>query len=362
MRLSLDSVLILIILALILSFSLPSALAQQTSITNVTFPKNILYDLETDSTDPPVVITATVSYTGAQPGYYLEVGVFQLDDGSLASGSGSVNPGHCIQTVNAAACIVAVRSPTGTGDFNFLVRSRPKRLWNLAIVAVLTNSSLGMFYDSESDYTFTIAVNIELTLQITAPDPVTVTVDGMNRSQGAVTLKLITGPHNVTVPETVQLNNDTRLKFEGWSDGWVTANRTVLLNHYVDLQAIYVTQYPLGIESSAPVSGSDWYDRGTNATFSVNSTTQPMDGVLGLLGGRLEFQGWYDHDQLITTSTTDSIEMNAPHFIQARWYPNYTIPAALIISMLLLACYGLLTQKTRLRHSKAKRRPRRKHT
>jgi hypothetical protein len=347
-------------LAMAFSLSLPSVLAQQTSITNVTFPKNILYDLEADSTDPPVAITATVSYTGAQPGYYLEVGVFQLDDGSLASGSGSVNPGHCIQIVNAAACTVSVKSPTGMGDFNFLVRSRPKKLWNLAIVAVLTNSSLGMFYDSESDYTFTIAVNIELTLLITAPDPVTITVDGMDRSQGAISLKLITGPHNVTMPDTVQLNNETRLKFERWSDGLVTANRTVLLNHYVDLQAIYVTQYSLGIESSAPVSGSGWYDQGTNAAFSVNSTMQPMDGVLGLLGGRLEFQGWYDQDRLITTSKTGSIEMNAPRLIQARWYHNYTIPAALSISLLLLACYRLLTQKRRLRQSKAKRRARRR--
>lgn len=344
-------------LALGFSFSLPSVLAQQTSITNVSFPKNVLYDLERDSTDPPVIVTTTVSYTGAQTGYYLQVGVFQLDDGSLAEGSGSTNLGQCIQSTTDihAACIVAVKSSSGSGDFNFLLRSRPKRLWNLAVIAVLANSSLDTLYDSESDYTFTIAVDIALTLQITAPNPVTVTVDGTSRSQGSVSLKLIVGSHNVTVPELVQLDNDTRLKFAEWSDGLPTTNRMVLLNHYVDLKAIYVTQYLLTIASSRPVSGAGWYDQGTNATFSVNSTIQPMDGMLGFLGGRWEFQGWYDYGQPIATSENSSIQMNAAHSIQARWYANYTIPAALIFSMLLFVIYSALTHKRRARPSKTKR-------
>ena len=362
MRSSSSAVPVLIILALVCS--LPPVLAQQTSITNVHFPNNLLYDLERDSTFPPATVTATVSYSGSQPGFYLQVGVFQLDDGSLAKGAASANPEQCIQNTSEtyAACTVRLMSPAGTGDFSFLLRSRPKRLWDLALVAILANSSLGILDDSESDYTFTINVSIALTLQITAPNPVTITVDGINRSLGSVSLLLITGSHNVTVPETVQVSNDTRLKFEGWSDGLTSANRTVLLNHYVNLQAIYIHQYSLTIEGLTPVSGPHWYDQGTNATFSVDSTTQPMIGVLGFLGGRLEFQGWYDHDQLITTSRTGSIQMNASHLIQARWYGNYTIPAAIVISMLLLLSYALLTHKQGPRHSKARRRERRKRS
>ena len=333
--------------ALVFSFSRPSVLAQQTSITNVSFPNNVLYDLETDVTDPPVIVTATISYTGAQTGYYLQVGVFQLDDGTLADGSGSVNPGNCVKSATSpmtqAACVVKVRSSSGTGEFNFQIRSRPKRLWNLAVIAVLANSSLSLLYDSESDYTFTIPVSVELTLQITVPDHVTVTVDGANRSQGSVRLKLSTGLHNVTIPEIVELGNDTRLRFAGWSDGSTTANRTVLLNHYVDLQALYVTQYPLRITSPSPVSGAGWYDRGTNATFSLNSTMQTMGDLVGLLGGRLEFQGWYDDYRLITTLKNGSIQMATPHSIQARWYANYAVPAALAISVVIITAYELLT-------------------
>ena len=362
MRSSSSAVLVLIILGPFFC-SLPSVLAQQTSITNVQFPKSLLYDLEADSTIPPAMITATISYSGAQPGYYLQVGVFQLDDGSLVKGSASASPEKCVQNTSEtyAACTVPVRTTTGAGDFNFLLRSRPKRLWDLALVAILANSSLGILDDSESDYTFTINVNVALTLQITVPNPVTISVDGINQIQGSINLTLVNGPHNVTVPEIVQVNNDTRLKFDEWSDGMTSANRTVLLNQYVSLEANYTRQYLLMIESPTPVSGGDWYDQGTNATFSVNSTLQPMAGLLGLLGGRLEFQGWYDHDQLITTAGTGTIQMNASHSIQARWYDNYSIPAGLVISALILLCYAIVSHNRRHR-GLTKRRATRKHS
>lgn len=364
MRSSCNAVPVLILLSLFCY--LPPVLAQQTSITNVQFPHNLLYDLEADSTVPPATVTATISYSGAQPGYYLQAGVFQLDDGSLVKGSASTSPEKCAQNTSEtyAACTIPVSASAGAGDFSFHLRSRPKRLWDLALVAILANSSLGILDDSESDYSFTINVNLALTLQITVPNPVTITIDGINQSRGSISLSLITGRHNVTIPEIVQVNNNTRLKFEGWSDGVTSENRTILLNHYVSLEANYTRQYLLTIESPAPVSGFGWYDQGANATFSVNSTVQPMVGVLGFLGGRLEFQGWYDHNQLISTTGTGSIQMNASHSIQARWYANYAIPAALVISTLILLSYAIVsyTYKRSQRRLKTKRRSRRTHS
>ena len=147
-----------------------------------------------------------------------------------------------------------------------------------------------------------------------------------------------------------------------WSDGMTSTNRTVLLNHYVSLEANYTRQYLLTIESPTPVSGANWYDQGTNATFSVNSTVQPMSGVLGLFGGRLEFQGWYDHDQLFTTAGTGTIQMDVSHSIQARWYDNYSIPGGLVISALILLCYAIMSHNRRYRGLKTKRRAIRKHS
>jgi len=356
------SVPILIIISLLCC--LPYAIAQQTNITNVQFPKSLLYDLEADSTIPPATITARVNYSEAKPGYYLQVGVFQLDDGSLVKGSASASPENCVQNSSEtyAACTVPVRASTGSGDFRFLLHSRPKRLWDLALVAILANSSLGILDDSESDYSFTINVSVALTLQINVPSPVTVNVDGINQSQGSINLTLVNGPHNLTVPEIVPVNSDTRLKFEGWSDGVTSANRTVLVNHYVSLEANFTTQYLLTIESPVPISGLGWYDQGSNATFTVNSKVQGMDGLLGFLGGRWEFRGWYDRDHLITKAETASIQMNSSHLIQARWYANYSIPAGLVISALILLSYAIANRSRRTSELKAMRRQRRKQS
>lgn len=359
-----NSTIVPILIIISLLCCLPYTIAQQTNITNVQFPKSLLYDLEADSTIPPATITARVTYSEAKPGYYLQVGVFQLDDGSLVKGSASANPENCVQNSSEtyAACTVPVRGSAGSGDFSFLLRSRPKRLWDLVLVAILANSSLGILDDSESDYSFTINVSVALTLQINVPSLVRVNVDGINQSQGSINLTLVTGLHNVTVPEIVQVNNDTRLKFAGWSDGVTSANRTVLLNRGVSLEANYTTQYFLTIESSVPVSGFGWYDQGSNATFSVSSTVQGMDGLQGLLGARWEFRGWYDHDQLITKAGTGSIQMNSSHFIQARWYANYSIPAGLVISALILLSYAIVSRSRRTSELKTRRRTRRKHS
>jgi hypothetical protein len=45
-----------------------------------------------------------------------------------------------------------------------------------------------------------------------------VTVDGTGQPKGNVPLNLVPDPHMVSVPEIVQLDNVTRLKFQQWTD------------------------------------------------------------------------------------------------------------------------------------------------
>lgn len=327
-------------LALITTLNLvaPSVHAQQTSIIDLTYPRTALFDLDSSTLDAPTLISTTVAYHNAKPGDYLMVEIFQLVDGSLAKGS-AFSTSNCIPTVQSyAVCIIGVRSESGSSEFRFSLTSRPMRYWNLAIIAMLTNSSLSPIYDSESDSTFTITVYTALGLQITVPDSATVSVDGRNVSQGSDRLSLIAGIHNVSVPDTLNFDNDTRMKFQSWSDGSTQPNRTVLLNHSIRLKANYVTQYQLKIESTVPVSGAGWYDQGINATISANAS-EPMDGILGALGGRWEFQGWYENGRLIALSNTTSIQMNGPHSIAANWSPNYTIPLIIIAGIAMVTFY-----------------------
>ena len=64
-------------------------------------------------------------------------------------------------------------------------------------------------------------------------------------------------------------------------------------------------------------TGAEWYDDGEIARFSV-PTIVPMNGFLGVLGGKLKFQGWYEQGKLVTEQANDTISMTEPHTITAN--------------------------------------------
>ena len=70
-------------------------LAQTATISDVSYTKTALYDIDTQSSNPSIVVNAIVSYGDAKPGDYLAVGVFNLDDGDLVGGLGSSIPEPC---------------------------------------------------------------------------------------------------------------------------------------------------------------------------------------------------------------------------------------------------------------------------
>jgi hypothetical protein len=121
------------------------------------------------------------------------------------------------------------------------------------------------------------------------------------------------------------------LKFKAWSDGVTQPNRTVLLSHDVILAANYTTQYLL-VVSSDPVNatGTGWYDQGATASFSVSSVEEPMSGLLGILRGEWEFQGWYENGTLLTITKGGSITMNTAHTLVAHWHGDYAFPMIVI--------------------------------
>src|SRR5208283_2044356 len=112
-----------------------------------------------------------------------------------------------------------------------------------------------------------------------------------------------------SVLETVQMKTGSRLKFENWSDGSTSPNRTEYLRVDSTFTAIYVIQYSLTLISpEANVTGAGWYDSGTSATFSA-PISAPMRGVLGILGARWIFKGWYEGDTLISASNEGTLSM-----------------------------------------------------
>ena len=337
----------------------PSVRAQTTTITNVTYTRSALYDIDTETTNPPLVLNATVSYAEAKAGYYLAAGIFDLDDGNLVSGLGSSSLQSCATTTQFAGCIIPITNAAGSEKVQFLL-SHPKGVWNLALVAGILDNEQNLISTSFSDYTFTMVVHSALTLEVDVPSGVAVSVDGVNGTGGSVQLVLAAGSHFVSVPSIIQINNNTRIEFRNWSDGSTNASRSVALNHDIVLHANYVTQYRLQVISPVSVRGEGWYDTGSNVSLSVQSRIVPLSGFLGILGAKWIFQGWTEDGHEVSGSTLDQVTMNSPHVVAVIWKADYRLPLivttlAILLAMVILYSSRRTQKRKRRRHGTAHR-------
>ena len=168
-----------------------------------------------------------------------------------------------------------------------------------------------------------------------------ITVDGNISGTYHMQVSLPVGQHVINITEFVPVDQTSRLRFDHWSDGVESVNRTMYVGSDVRLEATYVQQYRLTINSVLPVSGDGWYDVGTAASFSTLPSPQPTNDSLG----ELRFDGWYEDGTLVTTSEGGSIVMSYPHTLEARWKSDYSIleleigaivAAAVTVSILML--------------------------
>lgn len=182
----------------------------------------------------------------------------------------------------------------------------------------------------------------QVVLTIQLPTTVHAVVDGVDHGAGSVQLLLPSGLHIISVPAIVQVDNSTRLRFSGWNDGLSVADRTVYLDSDMALQASYVRQYLVTMDSGLIAPRSDWGDEGSLVQFSVPSSTKPMSGLFGLLGGDWVFTGWYEGNTLLTRSISGSISVYSPHALKAHWQADYTRPIMILGSVAVLTVIGLL--------------------
>jgi len=247
-----------------------------------------------------------------------------------------------------ALCAVSLQSPSGNEYLvvkigGILGNNETPGIWHLAFSVFLLDEK-GIQHSS-STVPFQIAVTPTPLLFVKVPSAVSVSVDGVTQPPGSIDgAPLSVGQHALSVPSIVTVSNNTRLKFDHWSDGSTSTSRFALAQSDVGLEAFYVTQYPLILNSPIGVtSGTDWYDSNSSATFSVTPSYVPMNGLMGTLGARVAFQGWYENGNLITSSSTGTISMNQAHTLSASWQPDYTLSGAVaavaIIIIALVSCF-----------------------
>jgi hypothetical protein len=108
-------------------------------------------------------------------------------------------------------------------------------------------------------------------------------------------------------------------------DGLGTNKRNITLFHDEDLYAIYKTQYHLTVGSTVKghnTNGTDWYNAGSEAPFSVNPS----------IGSRLlSFDHWTgDIPSGQVAAVSGSLTMDNPKKIIALWKPDYGIIGTVI--------------------------------
>jgi hypothetical protein len=313
-----------------------------TTITNLLYPSHaVLQNGVAQAT-----VTLTVGYTGLPSGGFLSTEIVDPTTKPV-TGSGTSTPDPCqsltgTSYASAAICIAIPASSSGTESIKFTLTFNSAQQYALAVAALIQDSSgNNVISGSLSGFKFTISVTDKAQLNITLPNSVTAAVDGANQTAGNVTTSLQPGKHTISVPETVPLTIGSQLRFDHWSDGSKLTSRTDDLENDTSLTATYVTQYSLSLTDPS-AGGAGWYDQGATAQFSVPSSGSA--GILGILGAIRTFQGWYENGTLITSSSSGSITMNAPHTLSVRWVEDDTVPMVIMIVIVIaVAAIGYVT-------------------
>jgi hypothetical protein len=152
--------------------------------------------------------------------------------------------------------------------------------------------------------------------------------------------------YSLSVPAQVDLQNATRLIFNGWSDGNNQSERSILLDGDVKVVGAYRHQYLLQVSSIVfTYSYSEYYDPGSNVTLQVE-TSVSVNSSLSLLGLKYNFQGW--SGDVNSQSNRVNFTMNSPKSIKANFSVDYTplvLPGILLLGIIGAIVLVLLRRK-----------------
>jgi hypothetical protein len=338
---------LLLITSLILAF--PNTYAQRTRIYQLVQPIHVVA-----GSQDPVEVKAIVYYNDTTPGNTLVVGILDTDTAPqrIIPAIVTSSPDSCLdQGLLAALCVIGVKTASGSEHLDFKIGGilggkRGPGTWNLNMTTALFDSANKLIPKTVNTIIFGISLT-PVAVKVNVPAAVVVSIDGVPQPPGPAVVGVALGEHNVTVPSVVQVDPTTRLLLDHWPDGATDTNRTFFINGDANFDVAYTTQYLLTATGpQATASGAGWYNEGQTATFSV-AATEPMGGILGALGGKLNFQGWYESGQLLTTLTMGTVLMNGPHTVTAVFQADYSEPAVILAGIVVAIALAYLLVRRR---------------
>src|SRR5208282_6357133 len=274
----------------------------------------------------------TVVYNGSD---HLVVGIKDSSTGNYLQGRLVLNyPYANIQQTSChglyaieTLCNILTRLDSGTLHLGFDFTG-PNRTgnWNLEAVAMLADSNFNPINSTVSVSPFTIIVYDMANVYVNAPASIGLKLDGVSEEPGSFQVALMVGSnHTFSVPLIQVTNSTSRLVlswFGGYGASYVTppfahndsgsVNVSMHVLQDTNLTADYVQEYkvammtsPYNVTLAWPENGpppwkpSNWYQQGTFAYVWTVSSPQPIPGILGLLGGKEVFDGWYVNGQYL---------------------------------------------------------------
>jgi len=326
------SLLFAVVLLICLS-TFPNARANQfTQITNLVAPPHSPQQV---ASAQGVIVTFTILYNNLTSSESIASAVITTQSNTPITGAAASNPDPCLMTGQNASCIVQPHSSAGSESMTFVIILPSSQRYDLQAVVGFVDSSRHLIGTTVSSVNFNINVDNNILLTVSLPNSVPSSVDGAKQTPGTVTIPLQPGVHEVSVPQTAQFANGTRLVFDHWMDDSTQLSRTQDIEDDLTYAAYYNTQYELNVTDSSGTVTGGWFNEGTAAQISAPSKI-PIPGILGLLGGTLTFQGWYRNGTLITTSTNYSHVMDSPYTVNVQWTADYTIPEVILIAAFII--------------------------
>jgi len=333
--------------------------AQSTTITHLAYPSGNVAG--TSST-----VTFDITYSGLNSSDLLVAAITDPTTSNFADGIAKSTPDQCIslattQYVGKTLCAWQLSSDSGAENLTFNVQFPGTHIQSYgfaAVATILTNAGTFLAISKEP---FSITGGTTFELTVNTAYPVALIIDGSNSISSPV--ELTPGPHVVSVPAFVQVDNSSRLRFDHWEDGSTQPNRTLNIQSDTTIVASFVPQYLLSLNSS-PVNatGAGWYDEGSSAQFSIPSSV-PMPGFLGDIGARWAFKGWWTENEIrITTANSGMVSMYGARTLDAHWVPDYTIPTVALTTIvaIVVASVALITRRRTTRTKRKRKTTRRK--
>jgi len=300
--------------------------AQTVSISNLQYPHTIIVNKQ-------LTVSFTVSYSGASHEEFLAIFIWNpqnfLANGYLVSS----NPQTCKAPYSdEAICAFKPSSDQGSEDVVFSLPDTSVGTLSFDARAILGSMSTScasvynLCVDADSgDQPVTIFVSDKVTLAVSIPSQVSLTLDGIPQGSGVMSLRLLPGTHEISVPAMVQLDSTSRLVFIGWSDGSNQTTRAFDLEADTVITGNYVTQYLISAPSDSTLQAG-WYDDAAVVQLSLSQT--PLNEYRVLTGG---FDGWFNNGRLVSKSPTASFIVDGPVNLTVRWnYLPYLSPFLIV--------------------------------